>query len=301
MDDIYLDMAGWTIQTDENHDPILPSASALSGRKLLLKTGEDINHPARSILSGWSRFANSYKKATLIMMKSRENYYSNEQYFEDFPELITDLVFRTAELSDAYSELPKSIVSLRLNNNIKSDLDIFKSIVKDCFRSWNLSCNKIKHNNNLFVCSKICFVTSNKFFEGVSLLRPDGPDGLMINSNFHPKKTRFVPVSLLMRQILHDSIRADRAAATLLSRIPEDKDAPTIPEYRGAITLGESIHSVNLWPLFTTKHGTSAADGLEICENHLRSIRVSATIPAEDMRFTALYSGDGITRHFPII
>jgi hypothetical protein len=106
---------------------------------------------------------------------------------------------------------------------------------------------------------------------------------------------------MAMRQILHDVIRTDRAAAKLIASLPDDPEAPLFPSLDIALLVGVAMETIASWPLWTTAEGPAMVDTFARSSGALQSMRIAATRQRQSARVSMIYRGDGISRTFPAI
>jgi hypothetical protein len=293
-------MAGWNISTDNDGNPILPCSQILSGRRFALKTGPDVNHPARAIAVGANAFALAYEKATKAIHTWRADMEDSGDSAREASRTFEALCYKAAEYFDAYSELPKSIIALRQPPG-NAAFKEFSKVLKACSRDWSLVCNRIKHNQNMLIAARYTYASLFETLEVIALLRPVGADGLEVNRDLHKHGTRSIPLVIAMRQMLHDMIRTDRAAGRLMTSLPEDMDASPFPDHSVNLRVGSAMRTIESWPLWTLAEGPAMVDTFNASGNAIHSLRVAAIRQRQDAKVTMIYHGDGITRTLPMI
>lgn len=294
-------MPGWEINADDNGNPILPTASVLSKRRLKLSEGLDVNHPVRAIVGGAGAFARAYEEAVSAVAAWRAAGATAENAALKAKSAFESMCYRAAEYLEAYQKLPKAIAALSDGEPKKEFKAFLQKVFQPCSRDWFLVCNRIKHNQNVLASTVFSFPALFDTMEVITLLRPIGADRLGINEDFHKGGARSVPFAIAMRQILHDIIRIDRAAAKLLASLPEDDTADPMPEISGSLIVGRAVQTVQSWPLWVSLDGSSMVDTFEISGRLWKSVRIPATKRREAATVRLTLLGDGITRQFPII
>lgn len=293
-------MAGWDILIDNDGNPILASGKAFSGRRLALKSGPNINHPIRAIVAGAKAFSDAYGDAANAIQTWRENSGDGGPHPHEAVRKFESLCYKTAEFFDAYAELPKSVVALR-DPSFKEVFKEFTSLMKKCSRDWTLICNKIKHNQNILVVARYAYANLFETVEVFSLWKPVGADSLEINIDLHKGHSRSTPLAIAMRQVVHDLVRTDRAAAKLIGALPDDASAKSISNLEIKLRVGSPMQVVENWPLWRTGDSSAMVDTFTRSANVLHSVRVPTYRQRQAAKVTFVFQGDGITRTFPII
>ncbi|WP_148300043.1 hypothetical protein [Acetobacter papayae] len=293
-------MNRWEVRLDQEGRVCLPTSEALSGRHLALKLDLNINHPGRAIAAGASSFCQAYRNAVAAIDSWRLTGTPNQDSSHLAIAAFEVLCYKTAEYIDAYAELPKSIIAIRSKDGKEKAKNI-SSVIKSCGRDWSLICNRIKHNQNVLVATVYSYYTFPQRLEVFSLLEPIDADMLNINPNFHKGRERSRPFSIAIRQILHDIINIDRAAARLIKSLPDDPSAPPLPTYSVKLDVTEAMRTVERWPLWVIPTGKSTVDSFTLFENSIQSVRLFATKRHELAKVQFTLHLDGATRRFPLI
>ena len=293
-------MAGWSILQDENDNPILPSCTALSGRRLELKVNSEIGHPPRTITTSTNSFCKAYDSAVNSIEKWRSGDLGDQDNALDATAKMSELFYKGSECFEAYSEIEKSVIALRFPKN-RTKTKEFGAVLKSCRRSWTLACNRIKHNGNAIFPVSYTFMWPIGSIQAFCLLRPAGLDALEVNSDFHLAQERCLPFTIAFRQVLHDLLRVDRAMAALINKIEDDAAQDVILIHETSPRISDSIKLVENWPLWTLDKSRSSVDTFIRNSGKLLSVKVNAVRRLEQGKVCFIFKGDGITQSFPII
>lgn len=293
-------MAGWAILSDINGDPVLPTGAAMSGRRLLVKEGPDVSHPARSISVGANAFAKAYSRTVEAVCELRKIGVERSNAVEEVRTGFENLCYRAAEYLEAYEKLPRALSALDAPP-YREEFKKFRKIFNGCSRDWSLICNRMKHNQNALAIAVFYYPSLSATLEVFTLLQPNGADELKINENLHKSRSRSMPFTIALRQMLHDIVRVDRSAAKVLEMLPEDPTAAAFPATPMALSVGEAMKEIERWPFWSPADGSSMVDTFVRSGSGFESKRMNVTKRREAATVKFSIIGDGITRTFPIV
>lgn len=211
-----------------------------------------------------------------------------------------DLCYRATEAFDVYAlTIPKAI-NLKPDRSLKQHEASYREVVKKRRSKWALICNKLKHNHNVLVPIKHRSVDTGAIVRGFALCKPSGADKLVVNSELHGSRERSIQFDVAVRQIVHDLLRCDIAAATILKQLPdngvETVDYPSLPLRASDVLLKLARRVV----LAGEKQPTMF-DGYTFSEEYMHLERQQAVRLSGRTEISVIYHADGMTRTFELI
>lgn len=210
------------------------------------------------------------------------------------------IAYSATELFEAYSINLKGALGLNDKARRKTT-KTFDEIVKSRRDHWSFLANKIKHNGNELVTVSYRYVPSGRIVHGYSLVRPVGSDAKEVNKQYHKGRERALSFDLELRQLVADLLHVDRAAQFLVESLPDDQGVDSLPDYQTTWQIGPQLQKIAVRPLRSVPLQSRMVDGFQIVGDILTVSRQTAEIINEATYFQNLFTGDGITRTFPII
>ena len=209
--------------------------------------------------------------------------------------------YNAAELFEFFEKgVARGIPSLKAKTN-KKLLEKALAGVKRRKRDWSLICNDIKHNSNMLLPVEEIYRRSQRRVLGYSLIRPKGTDAYTVNKEVHKDPERCRTYLRSAHQILADIFHADECIARLLRQVDNDPCAQQPRDLEAAMPIARILPNFVEIEVKAFQDENKMFDRCVIENGNICFRRSQAyTIPEAAQR-RVLYTGDGLTRHFPII
>lgn len=203
---------------------VSPLMNALHGRKLILKDIPDCGHSLTAYTLLHQRLARGIS-AAIDKIDAEEERRKKEGYDPSFAaDAFKDAVYRAAELFEFYEQDLLRYLGLEKSQETAE----YCTTIKTVKRTWLCLCNKCKHNHAFLVPIEGLY-DSGDWVTGFSLYRRQG-DKLAAEKDLYCA-TEIFSYNWILRALFADVIKADMAAAKLVSSLKNDESASPLSTF----------------------------------------------------------------------
>jgi hypothetical protein len=293
-------MASFEIPADGDGNPYSAFARGLNGRRIPLAIAGEVTHPCRAIAFGAAKFERSLSRLVTELEKSDFYTAENEGSESDILSAFEDLCYTATEFFDVYAQAVPATIDLRPNKGLKSAEAHYRNVVKKRRNDWSLICNKIKHNHNVLAPVRQVSKLTGETVRGFSLCRPYGAQTLRVNTDLHGGGERSRQFDLAVRQVIHDLLRCDLAAAEIVDLLPDTSDEALVtPDVK--LNIGGSLAKLSSREVLAGDNQPTMYDGFDVGSGKILFSRRSARMLRGQIEISVVFRGDGMTRTFEMI
>jgi hypothetical protein len=294
-----LNMAKFTIPLDENGNILSPVGEVLASRRIALIEDEELIHPCRALSTGWSKLERSLLSAVKALLASDFQDSNDEGSAPGLLIAFEDLCYTATELFDVYAAYIPKAINLRPDRTFKASEEAYRKVTKNHRAEWALICNRLKHNYNVLVPVMQKSIQTGQEIRGFALFQPTGKDGLSHSSDLH-KTDLSRPFDLSFKQLIHDLLRCEVAAADVIGTLPETASIAASSS-RMTYHVGAALRTISLRTVFSGDKQPTLFDGYEIHGRALSLSRQRAVILSGRKEVSAKFRADGFTRTFSLV
>ncbi|MDP3404000.1 MAG: hypothetical protein Q8S03_04860 [Brevundimonas sp.] len=207
-----------------------------------------------------------------------------------------DVVYRAAEAFEFYKKRVPAALSPPRVGQFRRPLKDYDTTIRRLLKHWATVCNAMKHASNIMVPVVATFERGT-VVHGYSVCG-HVHEGLALNKDIHRDQRSFA-YAVEIKRLIHDLLRADLAAARLVTSAPTE----------GAVEVRQSHSNIGLAALTARLNGipakglpecVSMADSYTLTDGAIILERSHVAIMGETARVSVAYTVQEATRHFPL-
>lgn len=289
-------MAKFSVSFDDEGNIQSSFGRAWVDHQVPINVGDDILHPCRSIAMGSIKFSNAFNDAVDALIASDLYEGMNKGAFTSLLKAFEDLCYKATEMFDVFTQMIPNAINFRPSSEFKKIAIDYADTIKKRRDDWAFICNKIKHNNNVLFAIRQRCLQSGETISGFALYQPVPPSGMFRNKNFH-KGERSRPFDIALRQLVHDIMRCDLAAAETLKKLPQttsEKDQVRIPTYQ----IRSKLELLGERRVLAGDHQKTMFDGFVMDNDGVHFNRSHAETMTGSIEIRLNFRGDGFTNQY---
>lgn len=245
---------------------------------------------------GSIKFSNAFNDAVDALIASDLYEGMNKGAFTSLLKAFEDLCYKATEMFDVFTQMIPNAINFRPSSEFKKIAIDYADTIKKRRDDWAFICNKIKHNNNVLFAIRQRCLQSGETISGFALYQPVPPSGMFRNKNFH-KGERSRPFDIALRQLVHDIMRCDLAAAETLKKLPQttsEKDQVRIPTYQ----IRSKLELLGERRVLAGDHQKTMFDGFVMDNDGVHFNRSHAETMTGSIEIRLNFRGDGFTNQY---